>query len=153
MSWRMNWDICCWGQTRILGKELCVPIGMATSYAAPVWELSYLRQSRREPLEKNYLVNRFKLVTGVAETRTWPEDRKVVPWCNCPACLQKALRPAISCFRYTRRSHNLCSSVRLCRIMLSALGLQTELSLKLLHDSCGLRLVTNVGQQRSKSHA
>ena len=79
MSWRMNWDICCWGQTRILGKELCVPIGMATSYAAPVWELSYLRQSRREPLEKNYLVNPFKLVTGVAETRTWPEDRKVVP--------------------------------------------------------------------------
>src|SRR5439155_18119728 len=34
----------------------------------------------------------------------------------------------------------LCSSVRLCRIMLLALGLQAEFSLKLLHDSCGLRL-------------
>ena len=37
--------------------------------------------------------------------------------------------------------------------MLLALGLEAELSLKLLHDSCGLRLVANVGQQRSKSHS
>ncbi len=34
--------------------------------------------------------------------------------------------------------------------MLLALGLG-KLSLKLLHDSCGLRLVTNVGQQCSES--
>ncbi len=52
-----------------------------------------------------------------------------------------------------RRSYNLCSSVRLCRIMLLALGLEAELSLKLLHDSCGLRLVPNVGQQCSERHA
>ena len=37
--------------------------------------------------------------------------------------------------------------------MLLALGLQAELSLKLLHDSCGLRLMPNVGQQCSESHA
>ena len=36
--------------------------------------------------------------------------------------------------------------------MLLALGLG-KLSLKLLHDSCGLRLVTNVGQQCSESHS
>ena len=33
--------------------------------------------------------------------------------------------------------------------MLLALGLEAELSLKLLHDSCGLRLMPNVRQQCS----
>ena len=37
--------------------------------------------------------------------------------------------------------------------MLLALGLEAELSLKLLHDSCGLRLMANVRQQCSKSHS
>src|SRR5438105_13903996 len=37
--------------------------------------------------------------------------------------------------------------------MLLALGLESELSLKFLHDSCGLRLVPNVGQQCSESHS
>ena len=37
--------------------------------------------------------------------------------------------------------------------MLLALGLQAEFSLKFLHDSCGLRLMPNVGQQCSESHA
>ena len=37
--------------------------------------------------------------------------------------------------------------------MLLALGLQAEFSLKLLHDSCGLRLIPNVRQQCSKSHS
>ena len=37
--------------------------------------------------------------------------------------------------------------------MLLALGLEAELSLKFLHDSCGLRLMPNVCQQCSKSHS
>jgi hypothetical protein len=37
--------------------------------------------------------------------------------------------------------------------MLLVFGLEAELSLKLLHDSCGLRLVANVGQQCSGSHS
>ena len=48
---------------------------------------------------------------------------------------------------------NLCSSVGLCGITLLALRLETELSLKLLHESCGLRLMPNVRQQCSKSHS
>jgi len=32
-------------------------------------------------------------------------------------------------------------------------GLEAELSLKLLHDSCGLRLMPNVRQQCSKSYS
>ena len=39
------------------------------------------------------------------------------------------------------------------RVMLLALGLEAELSLKLLHDSCGLRLKPNVRQQCSKRHS
>jgi hypothetical protein len=37
--------------------------------------------------------------------------------------------------------------------MLLALALEAELSLKLLHDSCGLRLMPNVGQQCSERHS
>ena len=37
--------------------------------------------------------------------------------------------------------------------MLLALGLEAELSLKLVDDSCGLRFIPNVGQQCSQSHA
>src|SRR6184192_3244598 len=48
---------------------------------------------------------------------------------------------------------NLCSSVGLCGITLLALRLETELSLKLLHESCGLRPMPNVRQQCSKSHS
>src|SRR5207245_10732466 len=48
---------------------------------------------------------------------------------------------------------NLCSSVGLCGITLLALRLETELSLKLLHESCGLRLMPNMRQQCSKSHS
>jgi len=36
--------------------------------------------------------------------------------------------------------------------MLLALGLEAELSLKLLHDSCGLRLMANMSQQSHSQH-
>src|SRR5439155_4287294 len=55
--------------------------------------------------------------------------------------------------KYSAELIILCSSVRLCRIMLLALGLQAEFSLKLLHDSCGLRLMPNVRQQCSERHS
>ena len=63
---------------------------------------------------------------------------------NCPATFVKKSDYQAP---YT---FNLCGSLRLYRIMLLGLG---ELSLKLLHDSCGLRFIPNVGQQCSERHS
>src|SRR5437867_12162416 len=57
---------------------------------------------------------------------------------NCPATFVKKSDYQAP---YT---FNLCGRVGLCRIMLLALVLEAEISLKLLHDSCGLRLMPNV---------
>src|SRR5437867_13118352 len=66
---------------------------------------------------------------------------------NCPATFVKKSDYQAP---YT---FNLCGRVGLCRIMLLGLVLEAELSLKLLHDSCGLRLMPNVRQQCSKSYS
>src|SRR6266568_667696 len=88
---------------------------------------------------------------GSGEKRTRPQNLEAVPrrprLCGSYLPLSKTQiikRP----IRF-----NLCSSVGLCGITLLALRLETELSLKLLHESCGLRLMPDVRQQCSKSHS